>query len=395
MTSVARKQLRHVFTVASGATPRSGSADYWDGSILWVTPEDISSLEGYWLRDTRRKITRAGYESCGTTIVPANSVVLTKRAPIGHVAVIAEDACSNQGCFLLVPRHEADTRFYYYWLSAQNDYLQVLGRGSTFMELSADELKSLSIPHPSPSKQRAIADYLDCETARVDALLAEKERVLALLAEKRRALIKRAVAGGLDPTVSLRDSEAPWLGKIPAHWAIVPLRFLVDWTSGATPDTRHPEYWDGEIPWVSPKDMKQDAITDTRDHVSEMALSGSNLRMIDPGAILIVVRGMILIHSFPAAINTLPVTINQDMKALRCRETLAPQYLRAFFHGFEEFAVSLADVSAHGTRRLDTTVLGRLKIPVPPLREQKQIAMHVDKVVERVNALQAAGCLHQ
>ena len=240
MTLSVHKQLRHLFAVISGATPQSGNADYWNGNILWATPEDVSSLDDYWLRATRRMITREGYESCGAAIAPPNSVVLTKRAPIGQVALLADEACSNQGCFLLVPRAEADTRFYYYWLSVQTHYLQTLGRGSTFMELSTDELKSLSTPHPPWRLQRTIADYLDHETARLDGLLAAKERVLGLLAEKRRALITRAVTRGLDPDAPRRDSVISWLGEIPAHWEIVRLRFLAEgieqgWSPEAAP----------------------------------------------------------------------------------------------------------------------------------------------------------------
>ena len=218
MSRFARKQLRHVFTVVSGATPRTRNPAYWSGSILWATPEDVGSLRGYWLRDTRRKLTRAGYDSCGAEIVPSGSIVLTKRAPIGQVAVLAEKACSNQGCFLLVPCQESDTRFHYYWFTAQADYIQILGRGSTFMELSTDELKSLRVPHPPLEKQRAIAHHLDRETTRTDSLVAQKERVLNLLAERRRALVTRAVTRGLDPDAPLRDSGVPWLGEIPAHW---------------------------------------------------------------------------------------------------------------------------------------------------------------------------------
>jgi len=226
VTVADQKQLRQVFSVTSGATPESGNSEYWDGDIRWATPEDISSVDGYWLRDTRRKITRAGYESCGTTMAPRGSIVLTKRAPIGQLAILGNDACSNQGCFLLTPRRETDTRFFYYWLCAKADHLQVLGRGSTFMELSTDELKSLSVPHPSLARQRGIADYLDRETARLDALVAAKERVLGLLAEKRRALITRAVTRGLDPRAPLRDSAIPWLGEIPAHWETERARWL-------------------------------------------------------------------------------------------------------------------------------------------------------------------------
>jgi type I restriction enzyme, S subunit len=219
-------------------------------------------------------------------------------------------------------------------------------------------------------QQRAIADYLDRETARLDALMAAKERLLGLLAEKRRALITRAVTRGLDPNVPLRDSGISWLGHIPAHWKVVALRFLVSVTSGATPDTGTAAYWDGDIPWVSPKDMKKDVVEDSQDHVSDLAVSGSALRLIEPGAVLVVVRGMILAHSFPAAINTRAVTINQDMKALRCVRALNPYFLRAYFRGYEEHIVSLTDSSAHGTRKLEAETLGRLEVLVPPSAEQ-------------------------
>jgi restriction endonuclease S subunit len=216
--TVALKQLRYIFSVTSGATPESGKAEYWDGNLLWATPEDVSAADKYWLRDTRRKITLAGYQSCGTSLAPAGAIVLTKRAPIGQVAVLAKEACSNQGCFLLTPRQQTDTRFFYYWLSAQANRLQVLGRGSTFMELSTDELKSLRAPHPLLLRQSEIADYLDCQTARLDGLVAAKEQVFQLLAEKRRAVISHVVTRGLDPAFPLRESEVPWLGKIPEHW---------------------------------------------------------------------------------------------------------------------------------------------------------------------------------
>ena len=261
---------------------------------------------------------------------------------------------------------------------------------STIQHLTAEKLRVVRYPAPPRETQRAIADYLDRETARLNALVAAKERGLGLLAEKRRALITRTVTRGLNPHASLDDSGIPWLGQIPSHWEIVALRFLVDLASGATPNTGEPEYWDGEIPWVSPKDMKQNEITDTQDHVSEVALSESALRLIEPGAVLIVVRGMILAHSFPTALNRKPVTINQDMKALRCCSMLAPHYLRDFFHGFEEHIVSLTDSSTHGTRRLDTAVLGRLEIPLPPLEEQQQIVTYIDEATSRLDALQSA-----
>ena len=283
-----------------------------------------------------------------------------------------------------------DPTFFFWACKGQEDRVRAETVGMGIPHVNGEFLANLRIQLPNLNQQRAIADYLDRETARLDALVAVKERVLGLLAEKRRALITRAVTRSLDPNVPLRDSGIPWLGEIPAHWKIVPLRFLVDLSSGATPDTGKPEYWDGEIPWVSPKDIKQNEITYTRDHVSELALSECTLRLIEPGAVLIVVRGMILAHSFPTALNNKSVTINQDMKALRCCPTLTPHYLRDFFHGFEEHTVSLADSSAHGTRKLDTAVLGRLEIPLPPLLEQQQVVTYIDEATSRLDALESA-----
>jgi len=249
--------------------------------------------------------------------------------------------------------------------------------GVTRFGLSKSEIGGTWVPVPPLDQQQAIADYLDRETARIDALIAAKERLLVLLAEKRQALITRAVTRGLDPNVPLRDSGIPWLGMIPAHWKVVRLRFLVQVMSGATPDTGKSEYWDGEIPWVSPKDMKRDEIADSEDHVTSAALTDSALRLVPIGAVLVVVRGMILAHSFPVALTVREVTINQDMKALLCRGAICPQYLRDFLRAVSRHVVSLADSSAHGTRKLETEILGQLLVCVPPMEEQVKISTHV------------------
>jgi type I restriction enzyme S subunit len=274
---------------------------------------------------------------------------------------------------------EVEGRFLRYVLlwNAFVDAVDASTYGSKMPRADWDFIGNVPVPLPDRKDQQAIADYLDRETARLDALIAAKERLLGLLAEKRQALITRAVTRGLDPNVPLRDSGIPWLGPIPAHWEVVALRFLVDIMSGATPDTGKSEYWDGEIPWVSPKDMKRDEIADSEDHVTQAALSDSALRLVPSDAVLIVVRGMILAHSFPVAITAATVTINQDMKAMLCRPALRPQYLRDFLRGVARHMVSLADASAHGTRKLETEVLGRLQVCVPPLTEQAAISERI------------------
>ena len=384
MTLAVQKQLRHLFTVISGATPNSGNADYWDGDILWSTPEDISSLDGYWLRDTRRKITRAGYKSCGTTTAPPCSIALTKRAPIGQVALLADEACSNQGCFLLIPRNETDTRFYYYWLSVQTDYLQILGRGSTFMELSTDELKSLNISHPSLQFQRTIADYLDCETARLDALVAAKERVLGLLAEKRRALITRAVTRGLDSDTPLRDSGIPWLGKIPAHWKTSKFTWSIFITEGQVDPEIEPYV---NMPLIAPNHIEPETgrLLFTETAADQGAISGKYLCQ----------RGDVIYSKIRPALRKATIAVEQclcsaDMYPLRSREDLRPEFVLFILLSDPFSTWAVLESNRVAMPKINRESLGGIRIPLPPSDEQCTIIEYIAEQVAKLDNVRAS-----
>lgn len=218
-------RLRRVFTVVNGATPDSGTAEYWGGDIPWVTPEDLGELSNSEILHTRRRITEAGYQSCATTLVPGGSIVLSTRAPIGHLGIASTSLCTNQGCRGLVFRR-VPSRYFYYQLMTLRDELESLGRGSTFKELGTQELQSVLLVDPPVEEQRAIAAFLDRETAKIDALVVKKERLIELLLARRAALVARAVTKGLNPNAQMQDSGVEWLGQIPAHWNVEKNRWL-------------------------------------------------------------------------------------------------------------------------------------------------------------------------
>jgi type I restriction enzyme S subunit len=316
--------------------------------------------------------------------------VTGRYGTVGEFHLVEQDYWPLNTSLYSIDLHGNHAGFLRYMLEPLAPLFHLHAAKSAVPGIDRSDIHTIPVAVPPPPAQRAIADYLDRETARLDGLVAAKERVLGLLAEKRRALITRAVTRGLDPRALLRDSGISWLGEIPAHWDLIPLRFLVDVAGGATPDTGKAELWDGDIPWVSPKDMKRDEIEDAEDHVTPLALSRSALRLIDPVVVLIVVRGMILAHSFPTAVTTRPVTINQDMKALRCRELLEPRFLRHFLRGLEAQLVSIAEESAHGTRKLESDVLGRFEVCVPPIEEQRAIVAHIATGTAELDALRSA-----
>lgn len=212
--------LKAGYVVAGGATPKSDVEAYWDGGIPWITPGDLSGLKTLEIGQTARTISEEGLSSCSASLVPAGSFVLSTRAPIGSLGIATRPATTNQGCKSLVPRSGSVSRYLAYVLSSATEALNVRGRGTTFLELSGDELARFKVPAPSASEQRAIAAFLDRETAKIDALVKAQRRLIELLKEKRQAVISHAVTKGLDPTVPMKDSGVEWLGEVPAHWEV-------------------------------------------------------------------------------------------------------------------------------------------------------------------------------
>jgi len=220
------KPLKRVLKVFNGSTPRSSEPEYWDGDIPWATPEDLGELASSEISETKRYITQTGYASCGTNLVPAGSLVLSTRAPIGHLAIAAVALCTNQGCRSLVPRSTILSRFSYYIICAARQELVSLGQGSTFIELGKSELETVVLPFPKIEEQQAIADFLDRETAKIDELTEKKKKLTERLQEQRIALITHAVTRGLNPDAPMKDSGVDWLGKIPTHWDLKKIKHV-------------------------------------------------------------------------------------------------------------------------------------------------------------------------
>ncbi|MBK1681540.1 restriction endonuclease subunit S [Rhodocyclus tenuis] len=169
-------------------------------------------------------------------------------------------------------------------------------------------------------------------------------------------------------------------GSAPEGWTTVLFPELCSIGGGATPSKNKADYWDGDIPWVSPKDMKVEFIADAQDHVSLIALEETSLSLIPVDSLLIVVRGMILAHSFPVSINQVRVTINQDMKSLIPVFPELTPYLALVCKGFKEKILGLVEHSSHGTCKLDSEKLLSFRFGLPPLEEQSRIVIRVDEL---------------
>lgn len=253
--------------------------------------------------------------------------------------------------------------------------------------LSVEAVGNLRIPLPPPAEQSAIAAFLDRETGKIDALVAEQERLIALLKEKRQAVISHAVTKGLDASAPMKESGVPWLGQVPAHWVVKRLKRLVHFVSGGTPSKEREDFWEGDIPWVSPKDMKKWVVIGESDGITAEAVAAGNLTLLPAQIVLIVVRGMILAHSFPVALSGRPLTINQDMKALLPESEIVAEYLAYYLAVNRDAVAEFIDEAGHGTRVLRMDGFAGLEVVVPTVREQRQIVDFVGAELSKLDTL--------
>ncbi|MGI8991170.1 MAG: restriction endonuclease subunit S [Bryobacteraceae bacterium] len=156
-----RKQMGEVCEIVNGGTPKTGVPEYWGGSYLWITPAEMGKRLSPYVDDTERKITDLGLRDSSARMLPANSVILSSRAPIGHLVINTDMMATNQGCKGLVPCGQLQHKFLYYYLRSIVDLLNSLGTGATFKELSAGKLKEVPIPIAPLTEQQRIVGILD------------------------------------------------------------------------------------------------------------------------------------------------------------------------------------------------------------------------------------------
>ena len=279
---------RRAQRIQTGSTPPTVEAEYYEnGTVPWYGPgsfDDQIVLTRpvkmlHWLAVEKRAVRM--FRSGATMVV-------TIGATLGKVSSLLQAGCCNQQITAVeFDQRSVHPRFATYQIKQLENTLRTIAPRATLPILDQDGIGDLSIALPNLNEQHAIADFLDRQTGEIDTLVAKKRTLIERLNEKRAALISRTVtrglppdaacAAGLDPHSKLKPTGIDWLGEVPEHWDVKPLGRLVRFAGGATPDKGEPEYWDGEIPWVSPKDMKRMRIDDVPDHVSTEGLSSSAL----------------------------------------------------------------------------------------------------------------------
>lgn len=384
------RKVFHAFqAIGSGTTPPAKEHEWYQGgTIPWIT---TSELRENTVVKTKKCVTSDAMQKFSALkIFPAGSLAIAMYgATIGRLGFLGIPATTNQACCVLSGERDLNIQFLYYWLMAfRADIVAFFSEGGGQPNINQEVIASLRVPSPAPDEQATIVATLDRETARIDALVEKKTRFIELLKEKRQALITHAVTKGLDRNAKMKDSGIEWIGQVPEHWEATKLKHVAAFSGGGTPSKENPDYWNGCIPWVSPKDMKHEVITDSIDHITTKGLENSATKLIDSGAVLLVARSGILRHTIPVGINNVPVSLNQDMKALSLDEIrVRPRFILRWVQGLNRSLLGIWAKEGATVESLEHEYVANTRLPLPDLKEQDAILATLDLETARIDAL--------
>lgn len=326
-------------------------------------------------------------------------VVITKDSEtpddIGVSAVISEQI-SGLVCgyhlALIRPRQDAIDPIYLAkqlrsWPSIK--YFAASATGSTRFGLSISTIEDLEIPLAPRPEQTTIAQIL----LTVDRAIEQTEASLAKQRRVKTGLMQDILTHGIDEHGTVRSErthefKGSPLGRVPAEWDVIALGSSGRWTSGGTPSKGISRFWGGDIPWVCPKDMKTFELANSIDRITdEGAQCGS--RLMPKGTVFIVIRGMILAHTFPVGYATRPMAFNQDVKAVVARPGLSSRYLAYWLVAHAHAILKIATTATHGTKRFDMDDLFAVSVAVPKPEEQELITNAFDGWEHQIDLMRA------
>jgi type I restriction enzyme S subunit len=352
--------------IVQGGTPNTSVSAYWNGEIPWITPADMGDdAEHHYTERTTRSISVEGLRNSSTELLPANSVIISSRAPIGYVTINTVEMATNQGCKGVVPKRGVYQEFLYYSLLGSKRRLNDLGAGAGFKEISAATLRSFEIPIPESEEQQKIAD---CLTALDDLIRAQGATIAALKAHKT-GLMQRLFPAPGQTTPRLRFPEFRDAGP----WEVRTIEDLSERiVQGGTPNTSVSAYWNGEIPWITPADMGDDAehhyTERTTRSISVEGLRNSSTELLPANSVIISSRAPIGY----VTINTVEMATNQGCKGVVPKRGVYQEFLYYSLLGSKR---RLNDLGAGaGFKEISAATLRSFEIPIPESEEQQKIA---------------------
>jgi type I restriction enzyme S subunit len=361
------KKLGEVCNTTSGGTPSRQMASYFNGNIPWVKSGE---LDKGLILDTEEKISEDAIKNSSAKILPKGTLLIALYgATIGKLAFLGIEAATNQAVCGIYKNEIIDSNFLYYFLYYKKNSLVKQGIGGAQPNISQGILKNLDLPIPPLPEQQAIV-------AKIEELFSELENG------------KQQLLTAQQQLKVYRQSLLKWAfeGKVKTK-----IGELFDFVGGGTPSKKHIEYWNGEIPWASVKDIKGDYLINTQDKISKIGLQNSISNLANEDDIILITR----ISPGKAIISKIKTAINQDLKIVKPKFDTIPKFILYIFKSIERECVK----NSSGTTVLgiNLTNLKEIKVPKLNINEQQLLVSELeskltvcDKIEETI-----AECLQQ
>ena len=353
---MAKYRLEEIAPICQGAVPTSNQ--YWLLNLDAVESNTGRVLEYVYV----------DYSQIGASTIAfdESNVLYSKLRPYLNKVVLPErPGYATSEMLPLKPDSEVITREYLAYFLRSPDFVEFINgktSGAKMPRANISDLKAVEIDCPSIKEQKEVVSTF----SKLECVVRKRQQQLSELDD----LIKARFVEMFGDPIS---NEKGWL-TAPLTGACSKIY------GGGTPSKNHPEYFEGTIPWVSPKDMKSDVIFDSIDHITEDAIKNSTTNLVPEGSVLMVIRSGILKHNLPVAINAVPVTINQDMKAFIPGRSIKASFLRYYFKAIEPDV--LAGVRGVTADNIDFKSFQQREIIIPPIDLQiefEEFCKQVDK----------------
>lgn len=358
-------KLGEVCTIVSGSTPKTSVTSYWDGNIKWITPAELNE-DTFYIMDSVRHITEEGKEKTGLSYLPTGTVILSSRAPIGKTAIAGCEMCCNQGFKNLICSDAIYNEYLYFFLKSKTDYLNSLGRGATFKEISKSIVESIEIPLPEVNQQKEIAEKFK----KLEQLISLRKQQLAKL----------------DELVKARFVEMFGVVHNSVLYPYVPVKSFTSVVSGGTPNRNVSEFWNnGSIRWVKTTELQNNVICNTDEKITQAGLDNSSAKIIPPNTVLIAMYGQGKTRGM-TGYTSIECATNQACACILPCEQFNQNYLwRYMILSYDK----LRDMAKGGNQpNLNIGIIKNFPVLKPPIELQNDFAAFVERVDQQKQTVQ-------
>ena len=350
-----QRKLGDIADIVGGGTPSTGNQSYWDGDIDWYAPAEIA--DQIYANSSQKKITGLGYENSSAKMLPPGTVLFTSRAGIGKTAILTRKGCTNQGFQSIVPhRGELDSYFIFSRTEELKRYGELVGAGSTFVEVSGKQMAVMELMMPPTMReQQTIGGFFQ----QLDHLITLHQRKFEKLTNVKKSMLEKMFPqnGSSYPIIRFKGFTDPWeqrkVGEVSESY------------SGGTPSVGVKEYYGGQIPFIRSAEINSEI---TELFLTEEGLKNSSARLVAVGDILYALYGA---TSGEVGRARLKGAINQAILAIKPHTDYDSEYLAQWLRKSKHSIIETYLQGGQGN--LSGTIVKELSVDFPSLKEQKAI----------------------